>query len=186
VREQAATIQSLNNELTRLNSELGQLLQSRQELINAKMELEEKLQSELGSGNMRVDLQQRGLVVTLLDTILFDSGRAELKDSARETLEKVADVLNEKVKDHYLYVEGHTDNVPIRYSGWKSNWELSASRATEVVHYFIDEKGLMPDRFAAVGYGEFHPVVPNDTEEGKRSNRRVEVVVSPSTYETGN
>lgn len=178
-RQQAATIQSLHHEVGRLNAELESLLESRQELVNAKSELEKKLREELASGNLSVALQDRGLVVTVLDRILFDSGKAELKPSSLKTLDKVAEILTREVKKNRVYVEGHTDNVPIRHSGWRSNWELSTARATEVIHYFVDIKRLEPRRLAATGYGEFHPVAGNNTEKGRLKNRRVEMVISP-------
>lgn len=178
-QEQAKTIASLNKEITRLNAELEELSKSKDDLSKAKSEMEKKLGGELESGDMTVSMQERGLVVTVLDRVLFDSGKAELKDSAREGLAKVAGILNGKVRQHVIYIEGHTDNVPIRRSGWRSNWELSTARATEVIHYFVDEAGLDPQRLAATGYAEFHPVVSNNTESGKSKNRRVEIVISP-------
>lgn len=178
-KEQAQTIQGLNKEVARLNAELEDLMKSRDDLSKAKSELEKKLSGEIESGDMSLSMQSRGLVVTVLDRVLFDSGKAELKESAKEGLQKVAAILNGKVKDHMIYVEGHTDNVPIRRSGWKSNWELSTARATEVIHFFIDEQNLDPKRLAATGYGEFHPVASNNTEAGKMKNRRVEIVISP-------
>ncbi|MFH1782408.1 MAG: OmpA family protein, partial [Candidatus Omnitrophota bacterium] len=80
-------------------------------------------------------------------------------------------------------IEGHTDNEPIKYSGWKSNWELSTARATSVLHYIVDERGIAPERVSATGHGEFKPVSSNDTEDGKRQNRRVEIVVLPKNIE---
>ncbi len=159
-REQAATIQGLNSEVARLNEELDQVLRSREDLTKAKEELEKKLKGELESGDLSLSMQDRGLVVTVLDRVLFDSGKAELKESAKQTLDKVADILAEKVGKHMVYVEGHTDNVPIRVSGWRSNWELSTSRATEVVHYFVDQNSLDPHRLFAPGFGEIYPPPP--------------------------
>ena len=178
-RQQASTIQSLNREIQRLNEELDRAILSSEDLKSAQKELEDKLRSEMQSGDLSVGLDRRGLVVSMLDRILFDSGKAELKESAKTTLAKVADVLQESLRDHTLDVEGHTDNNPIRYSGWKSNWELSTARATEVVHYFIDQMNVSPERLSAVGYGEYHPVAANNTEDGKMQNRRVEIVISP-------
>ena len=126
-----------------------------------------------------MEMQERGLVVTVLDRVLFDPGKAEIKDSARTTLDKVADVLKSRVPEHLVYVEGHTDNDPIRYSGWRSNWELSTARATEVIHYFVESQAVNPTRLIASGFGEFHPVAGNDTLEGKVRNRRVEIVITP-------
>lgn len=178
-REQSATIKSLNAEIQRLNTELDQVLQSRSDLAKAKSEMEKKLQGEMENGDLSVSMQDRGLVVTVLDRILFDSGKAELKVSSEETLDKVAGILQSKVPKHMIYVEGHTDNQPIRRSAWRSNWELSTARATEVIHFFSEQKGISPERLAAVGYGEFHPVTENDTAGGRLKNRRVEIVVSP-------
>lgn len=178
-REQATTIESLNHEIGRLNEELDQAIISRETLREAQAELEQKLRSELASGDLSIGMDRRGLVVTLLDRVLFDSGRSELKTSAQTTLNKLAEVLQEKLYDHSLYVEGHTDNVPIRYSSWRSNWELSTARATEVIHYFSEQRNVNPERLAAVGYGEYHPVASNDSEDGRMLNRRVEIVISP-------
>lgn len=178
-REQGRVIAELNEQVGKLQSELDQLKESKGELEKAKSELETKLKDELAGGNLSVALSERGLVVTVLDSVLFDSGKAELKESAKSTLAKVASVLSAKVPDHLVYVEGHTDNDPIRHSGWRSNWELSTARATEVIHYFIDSQAVTPDHLIATGYGEFHPVASNETEAGKAKNRRVEIVISP-------
>lgn len=179
-RQQAATIVSLNNEITRLSDELDMLSQSQSDLARAKAELEEQLQSELASGNLGLRMSDRGLVVTVLDKVLFDSGKADLKSSASGTLGKVADVLKSQAENNRIFVEGHTDNDPIRVSGWRSNWELSTARATEVIHYFIDQTGLDPENFVASGYGEFQPVAENSSVGGKQQNRRVEIIISPN------
>ena len=178
-REQARVIADLNRELVHLREDLDQTKESREELARAKVELESKLKEELAGGGLSVAMGERGLVVTVLDRVLFDSGKSELKESAKATLDKVAGVLNTRVSGHPVSVEGHTDNEPIRYSGWRSNWELSTARATEVIHYFIEFQGLRPDRLIATGFGEYHPVASNETAEGKVKNRRVEIVISP-------
>ena len=178
-REQARVIADLNREVGSLQDELERMKFSREELVKAKEELETRLKSELEGGGLSVEMQERGLVVTVLDRVLFDPGKAEIKDSARTTLDKVADVLKSRVPEHLVYVEGHTDNDPIRYSGWRSNWELSTARATEVIHYFVESQGVNPARLIAAGFGEFHPVAANDTLVGKARNRRVEIVITP-------
>lgn len=178
-REQARVISNLNQELARLKEDLDRVRESKGDLEKAKAELESKLKEELANGGLSVSLGERGLVVTVLDRVLFDSGKAELKESAKTTLDKVASVLQTQVPMHLVYVEGHTDNDPIRHSGWRSNWELSTARATEVIHYFIENQTVKPDRLIATGFGEFHPVALNDTLEGKSRNRRVEIVISP-------
>lgn len=178
-RDQGRAIADLNRQVVRLEEELDRLRESKEELTRAKVDLEQKLKAELEAGGLSVELQERGLVVTVLDRILFDPGRAEIKLSAAETLHKVADVLKARVPQHLVYIEGHTDSDPIRYSGWRSNWELSTARATEVIHYFVESEGVNPRRLIAAGFGEFHPVALNDTPEGKGKNRRVEIVITP-------
>lgn len=176
---QSTTINNLNKEIERLNQELDDIAGSRANLFRAKSDLEKSMAQELLAGNLSVNMGERGLVVTVLDRVLFGSGQIEVKPSAYETLDKVADVLAQKAHGHMVYIEGHTDNIPIRNSGWRSNWELSTARALEVLHYFIDQKGLDPDRFAATGFGQFQPVSGNQSSEGRMKNRRVEIVISP-------
>ena len=114
----------------------------------------------------------------MANDILFDSGKAKLKKNAYPVLDKIAVVLNETVPDRDVGVEGHTDTVPIKHSGWKSNWELSSARATNVLHYLIG-KDLKPQRLSAIGYGEFKPIDTNDTKSGRARNRRVEIIILP-------
>ncbi|MEW6008570.1 MAG: OmpA family protein [Candidatus Omnitrophota bacterium] len=149
------------------------------ELEKARTALERSLSKEIADKQVSLEMAEKGLVVTFLAEILFDSGKAKIKKEAMPILDKVVNVVETVVPDLSIGVEGHTDNQPIKYSGWKSNWELSTARATSVIHYFIDEKGVEPSRLAAVGYGEFKPVTSNDTSEGRRKNRRVEIVIMP-------
>ncbi|MDZ4241862.1 MAG: flagellar motor protein MotB, partial [Candidatus Omnitrophota bacterium] len=120
-----------------------------------------------------------GLVITFVAEVLFDSGKDKLRSEAKEKLDKVAPVLNTTVRDLNVGIEGHTDNQPIKHSGWKSNWELSAARALSVLHYIEDNHGTDPARLSAIGYGEHRPVTSNDAREGRQQNRRVEIVILP-------
>lgn len=149
------------------------------DLERAKIALEKSLSREISDKEVTLEMAEKGLVVTFLSEILFDSGKATIKKSADASLDKVADVAKNVVPDLNIGVEGHTDNVPIKHSGWKSNWELSTARATSVIHYLINQKGVAPQRLAAIGYGEFRPVASNDTPEGRKKNRRVEIVIMP-------
>ncbi len=149
--------------------------QESRELESAKAELEAKLKGENG---VSVEMNERGLVVTFIAEVLFDSGNAKIRTEADEVLNKVADVINAQVADRNIAIEGHTDNEPIKKSGWKSNWELSTARATSVLHY-LEEKGTAPQRLQATGYGEYHPVGTNETKEGRQKNRRVEIIILP-------
>lgn len=150
------------------------------ELERAKRELEESLKKEIGDYKAKLQMTERGLVITFVSEIFFDSGKDKVKEDGKGTLDKVAEVLNRDVPNSAVAVEGHTDNDPIKYSGWKSNWELSSARALAVLHYLVDECKVEPQRLSANGYGEFHPVVPNDSVQNKQKNRRVEIVILPS------
>jgi chemotaxis protein MotB len=149
------------------------------ELAQARRLLEERLSGEIGDRQVRLEMMDKGLVITFVADVLFDSGKAKLKPAAYPTLDKVARVLQENVPDLNIGIEGHTDNQPIRFSGWKSNWELSTARALSVLHYLVDQQGLSPERVSAIGYGEYHPVALNDTREGRQLNRRVEIIILP-------
>ena len=115
------------------------------------------------------------LEVEMSSSLLFDSGDATLSNKALELLGKVAAIL--KSEDNAVRVEGFTDNVPIHTSRYPSNWELSSARAAAVVELFIEE-GIDPSRLVAAGYGEYQPVVPNDSEENRARNRRVVLMIS--------
>lgn len=149
------------------------------DLERAKAELEDRLKQEISDKDVQVQMAKNGLVITFVAEVLFDSGKAELKQPSLEMLNKVAQVLIDTVPDLSVGVEGHTDNQPIKYSGWKSNWELSSARALSVVHYLQDEKNIDPFRLAAIGHGEYKPVESNDTKAGQQKNRRVEIVIYP-------
>lgn len=150
------------------------------ELERAKRELEESLKKEIGEYKAKLQMTERGLVITFVSEIFFDSGKDKVKEDGKATLDKVAEVLNRDVPNSGVAVEGHTDNDPIKYSGWKSNWELSSARALAVLHYLVDECKVKPQRLSANGYGEFHPVASNDSTQNKQKNRRVEIVILPS------
>ncbi|RJO64732.1 MAG: hypothetical protein C4540_03430 [Candidatus Omnitrophota bacterium] len=150
------------------------------ELAQAKRILEERLSSEIGGKQVRLEMAEKGLVITFLADVLFDSGKAKIRTQVFPTLDKVAEVLKENVPNLKVGIEGHTDNQPIKRSGWKSNWQLSTERALSVLYYLTEQKGIAPGRLSAIGYGEFHPIASNDTREGRQLNRRVEVVIVPS------
>ena len=164
----------------KLKSELSDLERARQELEEAKKELEGRLKQEIDDKEVKVDMLEKGLVITFVAEVLFDSGKAQLKDDSLEKLAKVSNVLNTTVSDLDIGIEGHTDNQPIKYSAWKSNWELSTARALSVLHYLV-EQTIAPGRLSATGYGEFHPIDDNAATEGRQKNRRVEIVILPKT-----
>lgn len=150
------------------------------ELEKAKQELEESLKKEIGEYKAKLKMTERGLVITFVSEVFFDSGKDKVKQDGRPALGKVAEVLNRDVPSSDVAIEGHTDNDPIKHSGWKTNWELSSARALAVLHYLVDECKVKPQRLSANGYGEFRPVIPNDSAQNKQKNRRVEIVILPS------
>jgi len=149
------------------------------ELEQAKRLLEDKLSQEIKDKQVRLQMMEKGLVISVVGDVLFDSGKSKIRSQAHSILDKVASVLGENVPQLNVGIEGHTDNEPIRFSAWKSNWELSAARALSVLHYLVDNKGILPSRVSAIGYGEYRPVATNDTKEGRQLNRRVEIVILP-------
>ncbi len=164
-------IEELSSEVSKLNEEL-------EELEGIKRDLERKLKGEIGRGQVGLSVGDRGLVVTFVSEILFDSGKAEIRSEGEGILQKIASVLKDASASRDIAVEGHTDNQPIKYSGWKSNWELSTARATSVVHFLVSQ-GLSPQVLQATGYGEYRPVGSNAAAEGRQRNRRVEIVILP-------
>ena len=148
------------------------------DLKSTKGLLEQKLSSEIKNNKVSLKMEDKGLVITFVAKVLFDSGKAKLRKDSLPILDKVAAVLRENVPDNNIGIEGHTDNQPIKHSKWKSNWELSAHRALSVLHY-LKSKGVRPEKLSAIGHGKYRPVVPNDTPEHRQLNRRVEIVIIP-------
>ena len=166
-----AKIEELSSEVDKLNAEMKR---ERRQFEDIRRELQKKLK-----GKVTLELEERGLVIILANNILFDSGQAKIKPEAYSVLDKIADVIKSKASEKNIGIEGHTDNVPIKYSGWPSNRELSTARANEVYHYLVDKGGLSPSKLTTMGYGEHRPVASNDTKAGRAKNRRVEIVILP-------
>jgi chemotaxis protein MotB len=117
---------------------------------------------------------KRGVEITFKDVILFDPGKADLKESSFTTLDALVQII--KILPNPISIEGHTDNVPIGNAAFSSNWELSGARAASVLHYF-ESKQIASSRLQYTGYGEFQPLYPNDTKEHRQANRRVNIVI---------
>lgn len=158
---------------------IEKLTQELDELNQTKKLLEDRLAQEIQDKEVRLKMMEKGLVITFVADVLFDSGKAKIRTEAMPILDKVARVLKENVPDLKVGIEGHTDDQAIKYSGWKSNWELSTARALSVLHYMVESKDINPERLSACGYGEFQPVSSNDSKEGRKMNRRVEIVIMP-------
>jgi chemotaxis protein MotB len=139
-----------------------------------KKQIEQTLAAEISDGEVAVRSSPEGLVISLREVGFFDSGSAEIKASSAAAFAQLAEILRQNGSD--IRIEGHTDNVPIHNSQFSSNWDLSTARATATIRLLIRYK-LKPERMAAAGYAEFHPIAGNDTPEGRANNRRVDIVV---------
>lgn len=150
--------------------------------------LEEALEQYIENYNLESEIlvtnENAGLVLRFSDNVLFDSGKAEVKPRSKEILIGIADFLQKpEFINKLIRIEGHTDTDKIVGNfKYPTNWELSVGRASNVVRYLIEEVSLDPVRFSASGYGEYHPVAPNDNVENKSKNRRVDIVILRSEY----
>lgn len=136
-----------------------------------------QLSSEVSQGQLQVKQYKDMLSVDIAEKIFFDSGKAKLKKDGEAVLQKVGEALA-KFQDKVIRVVGHTDNVPLSPgSPFASNWELSVSRATTVVRFLQEKANLVPERLVASGRGEYQPIAPNDTPEGRQKNRRIEIML---------
>jgi len=158
------------------------------EFIKAEDAKAGKQQSQAGEGaaaklsdQITVTEQERGLVISFKEALLFPSGSDVLTPKAHDIIVKVGGSLVDL--PNYLRVEGHTDNIPITSGKFASNWELSLMRAANVLHVLSGEAGVPSDRLSAVGYGEYRPLVPNDSEVNRAINRRVDIVILKKKYD---
>jgi chemotaxis protein MotB len=149
------------------------------ELEELRMIIEQKSKKEELNG-VQVLIRRNEIVLRLADNVVFASGTDEIQPAARAVLQHMADDLKNRKVD--IRVEGHTDDKPIKTFRFRSNWDLSTSRATAVVADFANA-GIEPTRLSAAGYGEFHPIATNASPEGRAQNRRVDVVVSAQIIE---
>jgi len=157
--------------------QLAEQLQEEKTTLQAKSkeyeELSASLDQEIKAGQVKISELQGKVTVRMGEKVLFPSGSATISANGKATLAKVADAFG-SVKDRMIRVEGHTDNVPIHSERFPSNWELSAARAIAVVR-FLQERGIDPRLLGAAGYGEYQPIAPNDTADGRADNRRIEI-----------
>jgi len=140
--------------------------------------LEKEIRSEFEKSgiieSVVVSRDERGVRISLGESVLFDVGSAEIRKEARPILTAIAGILRQT--QNSISIEGHTDNTPIGSSRYPSNWELSTARATSVLMSLLHDHGVNPERFSASGYGEYRPVVSNMTPEGRSKNRRVDII----------
>jgi chemotaxis protein MotB len=175
-------IDDLGKKNNALQNEVKQLRQEKEqeakEMSTTYEELLSKMKNEIDKGQITISELKGKLTVNMVDAILFDSGKAEVKDEGMLVLQKVVDILK-SVTDKAIRIEGHTDNVQIGGAlarKYPTNWELSSRRAVNVTR-FLQAQGLNPEDLAAVAHGEYTPVADNETDVGRAQNRRIEIVL---------
>lgn len=183
------SVAMLNEEAERLR---GEIEMREAELASAKDEVQvlrtslvgketavAELTRELDSMNVKLEETSRGLTMTIVDSMLFAPGEADLTAEGRALMGNMARIIHERFPNRELLIEGHTDNQPIVLSGWRSNWELGAARALNMLHDLVNSHGIDPAKVSATSYGEFRPATSNATPEGRRVNRRAVIVILP-------
>jgi len=164
---------------TRVDSAVRHAAEDIQKLQSLHQQLVKSLENEIKQGEITISQLYNRLSVKILDQVLFLSGEAVIRPRGQQVLARLAETLK-KITDQRIIIEGHTDNVPIGpklQDRYPTNWELSATRATVVVRHLVEELGVNPNRISAAGYGEYRPVAPNTTKEGRTKNRRIEIIL---------
>ena len=170
----------LKDQLEATKEELEELRRARaeaEERMKSLKIMEERFRKLIDSGNLEVVNFNGRLVIKLKANILFDAGRAKVREEGIAALKDVAVVLAQFTGRHFQ-VSGHTDDEPVKRSGYQDNWELSSVRAVAVLRV-LQDAGVPPKMLSAAGYSEFQPVKPNDSEENKKFNRRIEITIMP-------
>ena len=152
------------------------------DMLELRRQLEAAMGQELQNHEVALQVTPEGFVISLKELGFFNSGEADLLPGAAEKIERIAKVLSKPGLD--IRIEGHSDNQPIHNAEFRSNWELSTARAMAVLRLLVDHAGFDPQKLSASGYGEYRPVADNATPEGRRMNRRVDLVVVQSKLPT--
>lgn len=150
---------------------------NRRERVRVTMlmkKLRQALEEKKLQKHVKLNVKENGILIRIDAPVLFDLGKANLKPEIYPILDKIVELTMGWPNE--IRIEGHTDNLPIHTKEFPSNWELSAARAISVLRYFVS-KGVPSSRLSAVGYGEFHPLVPNTSPENRAKNRRVEIYI---------
>jgi chemotaxis protein MotB len=193
---EAARAEKLDAEKAELAAEKAALAAAKEELsrdVEAKEgelaqlkgtadKLQEKMKAEIAKGDILLSQGGGKLRVDLVDKVLFDSGEAQISKRGEEVLSRVGAVLAQ-IDDKQVQVSGHTDNTRMGEklaAQFPSNWELSTARAINVLRFLTEKAGVPAERMVASGYGEYHPIASNKTVAGRRRNRRIEILLTPS------
>lgn len=192
LQTQNVHLEKLNKQLVQNNEKLQRDVQKQKSVLvlqekviqlldDTKKTIESSLKDQIAAKDIEVVESNDQLKMVLVDTILFESGSTKLSEEGKALLSVIAKSIKD-YKNQRIVVEGHTDNKPIKSrlkNKFPSNWELSAARASAVVR-FLELQGMVdPQRLSAQGYSYYHPVASNQTEQGRRQNRRIEIILSP-------
>lgn len=175
----SAKAADLEKNLDQVKKEKEDLAKQNQATLAQYDQIVGQLAQEVQEGQLKVTQYKNMLTVDVAEQIFFDSGSAKLKSSGQAVLKKLGDALRQ-YQDKIIRIVGHTDNVPVGKNSqnlFPTNWELSVIRATNVVRFLVESAQLDPKRIIAAGQGEFNPIAPNDTPEGRKKNRRIEIML---------
>ncbi len=181
INQGGANISKLVDEINASNKYIKQLVEAKSKSDSLNLALTNKLTKSLSKEELKdVDVQVlKGVVyISLNDNMLYKSGSYEISPAAAATLQKIAKIITD-YKDYEVLIEGNTDNVPIKKTNIRNNWDLSALRASSVVQELQNKYGVNPSRLTAGGRGEYNPVADNDTEAGRAKNRRTQIIITP-------
>lgn len=174
-------IAKLADQITASDKYIKELIAAKNKSDSLNMVLTNNLTRSLSRDELRdVDIQVlKGVVyISLSDNMLYKSGSYEISDRAGETLSKIAKIIKD-YSDYDVLVEGNTDNVPIKQTNIRNNWDLSALRASSVVQSLQNNYGVDPKRLTAGGRGQYNPVADNTTDAGRSKNRRTQIIITP-------
>jgi chemotaxis protein MotB len=171
----SGNVSDFSSFISQYNNSDSMLVVDRKHLLS-KIKISLEIKDILKDIYKKIELSddERGVVLSFNENILFDPGKAKIKKEIYPVLDSVADAIYECPND--ILIIGHTDNTPIKNNLYKSNWELSTYRGLAVLDYFLKEKELSPSRFYVGGCGSFRPIFPNNTPKNRSRNRRVEIV----------
>ncbi|MBQ6377636.1 MAG: OmpA family protein [Prevotella sp.] len=179
------SIEKLVDQINESNQYIRHLVEVKSKSDSLNMVLTNNLTRSLSKEELKeVDVQVlKGVVyISLADNMLYKSGSYEINSRAAETLSKIAKIIKD-YKDYDVLIEGNTDNVPIKKTNIRNNWDLSTLRASSVVQALQNDYGVDPKRLTAGGRGEYNPIASNDTEVGKQRNRRTQIIITPKLDE---
>ena len=179
------SIEKLVDQINESNQYIRHLVEVKSKSDSLNMVLTNNLTRSLSKEELKeVDVQVlKGVVyISLADNMIYKSGSYEINSRAAETLSKIAKIIKD-YKDYDVLIEGNTDNVPIKKTNIRNNWDLSTLRASSVVQALQNDYGVDPKRLTAGGRGEYNPIASNDTEIGKQRNRRTQIIITPKLDE---